>query len=676
MYAIITLVTWGVWGAFSEVPGCPSTMVYVVWALSMVPCMILALWLGGWKVAHDRRSIVSGALVGLLGSGGQLLLFAALKEGPAYIVFPFISMSPIVTVLMSMLILKEKASKTQWFGIVVALVAIFFLSWQDPTDTNVKGYTWLILATLVFLMWGVQGFFFKTANTSMPSESVYFYQTVWSLVLIPVALFMTEGGKEAIMIPSSVFWSVFGIQILNAIGALTINYAYRYGKAIIVSPMQGLAPVVTIIISLVLYGKIPGEMLLIGLVLATMAILSLSLEPAKTQKGERKRITWMALLTLAAIATVFFFESRTKSEVVEEESSAVTSYTFPNVHPTVEVDQPRKGLTPKNVIFMIGDGMGLEQLSAAWIANRGDLNIDQMPYVGLQRTYCLDWVVTDSAAAGTALATGQKTNKGMVATTPDGVELNSMMDTAQRMGKRTGVVVVCRLNDATPATFCCNNPDRDEAEDITADYLTCGVDFIAGGGMNYWRDERTDGRDIFAEIGAKGYNTYESVEALMEAEELPVAAVVAPLELPSALSGERGDKFRNMVSKSIEMLDEKNDEGFFLMVEASCIDDWLHANRVDAAVEEILDFDRVVGDVLEWAEEDGETLVVVTADHATGAMTIQWGDIETGTVEVDFANQGHNGIMVPFFAYGAGAERFDGTVENNELSKMISALIK
>lgn len=378
---------------------------------------------------------------------------------------------------------------------------------------------------------------------------------------------------------------------------------------------------------------------------------------------------WIVVLAAAATAMVGCVDRA-------PEQKGVTSYTAPTAHPTVEVAQPAKGLKPKNIVFMIGDGMGLEQLSTAWVANRGALNIDQMPYVGLQRTYCLDWLVTDSAAAGTALATGQKTNKGMVATNPQGEELSSMMDLAQKAGKRTGVVVVCRLNDATPATFCCNNTDRDEAEEITADYLTCGVDYIAGGGMNYWRDERTDGRDIFAEIGAKGYNTYESAEELMGAESLPVAAVLAPLELPSALSGERGDMFRNMTTKALDMLGRDNDEGFFLMVEGSCIDDWLHANRVDAAVEEILDFDRVVGDVLEWAEKDGQTLVVVTADHATGAMTLLWGDIEEGTVEVNFANEGHNGIMVPYFAYGAGAERFDGTVENAQLSKMISDYIK
>lgn len=354
----------------------------------------------------------------------------------------------------------------------------------------------------------------------------------------------------------------------------------------------------------------------------------------------------------------------------------VTEYTCPTPYTPVSVEQPAEGLTPKNIVFMIGDGMGVEQVSTAWVANRGALNMVQMPYVGLQKTYCLDWVVTDSAAAGTALATGEKTNKGMVATRPNGEELDSMMDLAQQAGKRTGVVVVCRLNDATPATFCCNNPDRDEAEEITADYLTSGVDFIAGGGMDYWRTKRTDGRDIFAEIGQKGYHTYESVEGLMEADELPVAAVVAPLEMPSALSGERGDDFRNMVTKSLDMLSNDNKEGFFLMVEGSCIDDWLHANRVDAAVEEILDFDRVVGDVLSWAEQDGETLVVVTADHSTGAMTLLWGDIATGAVEVGFANGGHNGILVPYFAYGAGAEKFDGLIENYELSKLISDYIK
>lgn len=371
-------------------------------------------------------------------------------------------------------------------------------------------------------------------------------------------------------------------------------------------------------------------------------------------------------LAAAAVAMVGCAEKDTK----------VTEYTCPTPYQTVELEPIAEGKQPKNIIFMIGDGMGLEHIATAWVANRGTLNMEKMPYVGLQRTYCLNRLVTDSAAAGTALATGEKTNKGQIATTPEGEDLQSMFVKAQQVGKRTGVVVVCRLNDATPATFCCHDMDRDQAESITADYLDCGVDYIAGGGMNYWRDERTDGRDIFAEIGEKGYNTYENMEALMAADELPVAAVLAPLELPSALSGERGDMFRNMTTKALDLLNEENKEGFVMMVEGSCIDDWLHGNRVDAAVEEILDFDRVVGDVLEWAEKDGETLVVVTADHNTGAMTLLAGDIAEGRVEVNFANEGHNGAMVPFFAYGAGAEIFDGVIENSELSQKIWSYIK
>lgn len=282
LFAFITMLTWGVWGAFSELPaqqGFPSTMVYVVWALSMIPCALVALAINHWKLDHNPKSILLGCLVGFLGAGGQLILFEALKYGPAYIVFPFISMSPIVTVAMSMLLLGERANKVQWIGIVVALAAIFFLSWQDPTDTNVHGYGWILLSTLVFVMWGVQGYFMKFANESMKAESVFFYMALTAVLLAPVAWLMTDFGGEGVVVSWRLASLGFGTQILNAVGALTLVYAYRYGKAIIVSPMQGLAPLITIILSLVIYSKIPGSMLTFGLVLATIALVALSVEP-------------------------------------------------------------------------------------------------------------------------------------------------------------------------------------------------------------------------------------------------------------------------------------------------------------------------------------------------------------------------------------------------------------
>ena len=223
------------------------------------------------------------------------------------------------------------------------------------------------------------------------------------------------------------------------------------------------------------------------------------------------------------------------------------------------------------------------------------------------------------------------------------------------------------MNDATPADFCCHDVDRDAARRIVAGYPDCGVDFIAGGGMKYWRN-RPDGRDILAEMAAKGYRTCETFDELDAAERLPVVAVLDTLELPVAL--ERGDRFRGMVRKALGMLD--NPGGFFLMIEGSCIDDWCHANRIDRAVEETLDFDRTVGDVLRWAAADGETLVVVTADHATGGLTLLDGNLAEGLVRVNFASEGHNGILVPVFAYGPHAAEFTGMSENCELSRRIA----
>jgi len=279
LFALITLLTWGVWGEFSELiqqEGLPASMVYVVWAFSMIPCAIVALWLAGWKLDHSPRALLWGLSAGFLGAGGQLVLFEALRHGPAYIVFPVVSMSPIVTVALSLVLLKERANRIQTFGIVVALAAIFFLSWQDGTGQAAEGYLWLILALAVFLSWGLQGYILKFANASMSAESLFFYMTLTGLLLVPAACTMV--GEEWSSVPSGLYVKGFLTQMLNAIGALTLVYAYRYGKAIIVSPMQGLAPLITMVLSLVFFAVIPGPMLLTGLILATVALVALSIE--------------------------------------------------------------------------------------------------------------------------------------------------------------------------------------------------------------------------------------------------------------------------------------------------------------------------------------------------------------------------------------------------------------
>lgn len=327
---------------------------------------------------------------------------------------------------------------------------------------------------------------------------------------------------------------------------------------------------------------------------------------------------------------------------------------------------------PKNIIMMIGDGMGLEQISCAWVANKGTLNIDQMPVVGFQRTYSANSLITDSAAGGTALATGSKTDNGHVGVTPDGQDFETLMDKARKAGKRTGVAVTCSLTDATPSDFCCHNEDRDDGYDLSADYVDSDVDFIAGGGLRFWSN-RPDGRDLNADFIAKGYTTCTDAESLLGAEKLPVAASIADFNLPVA--AERGDLFRKITAKAIEMLSKDNDNGFFLMIEGSCIDDWCHENDIDRAVGEMLDFDRTLGDVLEWAKADGNTLVVVTADHATGSLTLQGGNLETGEIEVNFATDSHNGIAVPYYVFGPGSENFGGILENTDIARITEQLL-
>ncbi len=273
-YALITTTFWGVWGAFIEIPekaGFPATLGYSVWALTMIPCAIVALTISNWKLEHDLRSVLLGSSVGFLGAGGQLILFQALRDGPAYLVFPIISLYPVVTILFSVFLLKERTNKKHWIGIAIALIAILFLSYQEPESGNLRGYLWLFLALFVFLMWGIQAYVMKFSNETMKAESIFFYMMLTGVLLIPVALLMTDFEQ-------TINWGFKGpylaamIQVLNSIGALTFVYALRYGKAIIVVPMTALAPVITIIISLIIYAVIPHWIIIGGMLLAVIAI--------------------------------------------------------------------------------------------------------------------------------------------------------------------------------------------------------------------------------------------------------------------------------------------------------------------------------------------------------------------------------------------------------------------
>lgn len=286
IYALITMVTWGVWGALSEIPakeGFPSTLTYVVWSITMIICALIALKNIHFKLDTRKKSIMLGMTTGLLGAGGQLLLFQALLDGPAYIIFPITSLSPIVTVVLSMLFLKEKAKPLSIIGIILALVAIFCISYSNATGGAGNGFLWLIFAIIIFIAWGVQGFIMKVANNNSPdAESIFVYMAISAVLLVPVALFMTDFSLDINLGFKGPYLS-FIIQILNAIGALFLVYAMRYRKAMVVSPLtNALAPVLTVILSLILYKVFPPTIQIMGIIAALIAVFILSSEPDET----------------------------------------------------------------------------------------------------------------------------------------------------------------------------------------------------------------------------------------------------------------------------------------------------------------------------------------------------------------------------------------------------------
>ena len=283
VYALVTVLLWGVWGALaglSSQHGFPDTLVYIVWSLTMIPPAIWVLAKNGWKLDVSAKAVVYGLTIGLLGAGGQMLLFKALTIGPAYFIFPIISLSPAITIALSFALLRERTGKLGALGIVLALAALpmFDLSLGQGTTGSLG---WFALSLLIMAAWGIQAYFMKLANNTVSAESIFFYMMVGGLVLAPVAWAMTDFSQPVNMKWDGP-WMTAGIQILNAIGALTLVYAFRYGKAIVVAPLTNAgAPLVTAVLALAFAGAVPGPLKILGLALALVASLLLVLEPER-----------------------------------------------------------------------------------------------------------------------------------------------------------------------------------------------------------------------------------------------------------------------------------------------------------------------------------------------------------------------------------------------------------
>jgi alkaline phosphatase len=338
---------------------------------------------------------------------------------------------------------------------------------------------------------------------------------------------------------------------------------------------------------------------------------------------------------------------------------------------THEVECFASERVPDNVILLIGDGMGVTQVFAAITANQGKLFLENFKTIGFSKTQSGNKYITDSAAGGTALSSGVKTYNGAIGVDMDTVPVRTILEDAEAQGLSTGLVSVSSITHATPASFIAHQESRGMLEAIAADFLKTDIDVFIGGGYDNFAN-REDGRDLTRELADKDYAIARSLEELNMVQSGKLAALTAPGH--NGRVAERGDYLPLATSKAIELLKEDED-GFFLMVEGSAIDWAGHQRNITYMVEEMLDFDKAIGEALKFAAEDGNTLVVVTADHETGGVAVTGGDMAEGTVEAGFPTKGHTAVMVPVFAYGPGAELFGGIYENTDVHHKIHSLL-
>ncbi len=321
---------------------------------------------------------------------------------------------------------------------------------------------------------------------------------------------------------------------------------------------------------------------------------------------------------------------------------------------------------PKNIIFLIGDGMGLAQIYSGMVTKGDALNIERFKCIGFHKTYSFNNIITDSAAGATAFSTGEKTYNGAIAVGPDSIPIETILETAEKKGLSTGLVATSSITHATPACFIAHVKSRALDEDIASDFLKTDIDVFIGGGSSFF-EKRTDGKNLLNDLKAKGYEVDTTKNEIISSKAKKLVGLYAATQ-PDSATGVRGDILHKATQKCIDILSE-NQQGFFMMAEGSQIDWGGHANKQTYIIQEMLDFDKAIGKALDFAEKDGNTLVIVTADHETGGFAITGGSIKDKKVEGKFISTYHTGVMIPVFAYGPGAENFTGIYQNTDIYK-------
>ena len=364
----------------------------------------------------------------------------------------------------------------------------------------------------------------------------------------------------------------------------------------------------------------------------------------------------------------------------------------------------------KNVIYLIGDGMGFGAVSSLLLTEEEPTGFEiSSPVIGLSETCSANNYVTDSAAGGTALATGTRTNNGYAGADPDGNQLTSVLRKAQTYGMKTGIVVNTTLTEATPAAFYAGVTSRKFVYDIAKQFTESEVDLAIGGGLDHFIG-RPDYLDLTATLIEKGYDVYLNWESVLETESDKFVGILPLYDLhrreenngtASAAEGQEvclaaqmaalnEDTTREHLSeptvylekattKALEVLSRDHEKGFFLMIESAIIDGYGHNNDGEGMIVEMQEFNRTLSKMIEYVNQHPETLLVVTADHETGGTGVYYNGhtpANEGPLRLKFSTSGHTGTVVPIFAYGAGAENFAGVMKNTDIPKKIDALIR
>ncbi|MGE5362969.1 MAG: alkaline phosphatase [Bacteroidota bacterium] len=332
---------------------------------------------------------------------------------------------------------------------------------------------------------------------------------------------------------------------------------------------------------------------------------------------------------------------------------------------------------PKNLIIMIGDGMGLNQVNSVILSNK-DNAFSRFHSLGLSVTCSADNLITDSAAGATALSTGERTNNHYLGVTPEGKPLQNIMELAQKKGKATGVVVTCSITHATPAGFVAHIDDRAKEYDIAKQFTESDINVAIGGGTDFFlpkkqKGKREDGENLAEKLAGRGYKVVYTLDELKNNSSEKVYALLEPSSLPTA--DKRDYSLADLVKAALTQL-SKDEDGFVLMVEGSQIDWGGHANDQKLVQNELNDFNKAINLCLDFAKEDMNTTVVVTADHETGGMGIVDGDREAKDLKFGFLTKGHTVGAVGVFASGPGEEIFRGVFNNREIGKNFFKLVE